>query len=77
MNPVTTIDGVIVQLEEIIQWCVVHKSPIAYFATLYQRMTIAVKQAIIANQFQDAKRMEQLDMMEDPDVKNLILLLRK
>lgn len=63
MNPVTTIDGVIAQLEEIIQWCVVQKSRIGYFATLYQRMTIAVKQAIIANEFQDAKRMEQLDII--------------
>ena len=63
MNPVTTIDGVIAQLEEIIQWCMVHKSRIGYFAALYQRMTIAVKQAIIANEFQDAKRMEQLDII--------------
>ena len=63
MNPVTTIDGVIAQLEEIIQWCVVHKSRMGYFATLYQRMTIAVKQAIIANEFQDGKRMEQLDII--------------
>ena len=63
MRPVTTIDGVIAELEEIIQWCLVQKSRIGYFATLYQRMTVAVKQAIIANEFQDAKRMEQLDII--------------
>jgi hypothetical protein len=56
MNPVTTIDGVIAQLEEIIQWCVVHKSRMGYFATLYQRMRVAVIQAIIANEFQHLKR---------------------
>jgi hypothetical protein len=32
---------------------------------LYQRMTVAVKQAITANEFQDAKRMEQLDIIFD------------
>lgn len=63
MKPVTTIDEVIAQLEEIIQWCLVHKSRIGYFATLYQRMTLAVKQAIMANEFQDGKRMEQLDII--------------
>ena len=63
MKPVTTIDGVIAELEEIIQWCLVQKSRVGYFAMLYQRMTVAVKQAIIANEFQDAKRMEQLDII--------------
>ena len=63
MKPVTTIDGVIAELEEIIQWCFVQKSRVGYFAMLYQRMTVAVKQAIIANEFQDAKRMEQLDII--------------
>jgi len=65
MKPVTTIDGVIAKLEETIQWCLVHKSRIGYFAMLYQRMTVAVKQAITANEFQDAKRMEQLDIIFD------------
>ncbi len=56
MNPVTTIDGVIARLEEIIQWCLVQKSRIGYFATLYQRMRVAVKQAIITNEFQHLKK---------------------
>ncbi|MGN6339681.1 MAG: DUF5995 family protein [Ginsengibacter sp.] len=56
MKPVTTIDGVIAELEEIIQWYLVQKSRIGYFATLYQRMRVAVIQAIIANEFQHLKR---------------------
>ncbi|MGN6267075.1 MAG: DUF5995 family protein [Ginsengibacter sp.] len=56
MKPVTTIDGGIAELEEIIQWCLMQKSRIGYFATLYQHMRVAVKQAIIANEFQHLKR---------------------
>lgn len=63
MEPITTIDGVIAQLDDIIEWCVASKSRIGYFATLYRRMTVAVKQAIISNEFQDGKRMEQLDII--------------
>lgn len=63
MNPITTIDNVITQLDDIISWSVDNKSRIGYFATLYRRMTVAVKQGIIANEFQDGKRMEQLDII--------------
>ena len=63
MNPITTIDGVIAQLDEIIDWSINNKSRIGYFATLYRRMTIAVKQGILTNQFEDGKRMEQLDII--------------
>jgi hypothetical protein len=63
MDPITTIDGVISQLDDIIEWSIVHKSRIGYFAALYRRMTIAVKQQIIENSFQDGKRMEQLDII--------------
>lgn len=60
MNPITTIDGVIAQLDDIIARSIAGQSRIGYFATLYRRMTVAVKQGIIANEFQDGKRMEQL-----------------
>ena len=63
MNSITTIDGVIAQLDEIIEWCIANKSRMGYFATMYRRMTVAVKQGILANQFQDGKRMEQLDII--------------
>jgi hypothetical protein len=63
MDSITTIDGVISQLDDIIEWSIVHKSRMGYFAALYRRMTIAVKQGIIENFFQDGKRMEQLDII--------------
>lgn len=63
MDPITTIDGVITHLDEIIEWSKNNKSRLGYFATLYRRMTVAVKQGILANEFQDGKRMEQLDII--------------
>ncbi len=63
MNSITTIDGVIAQLDDIIEWSFSNKSRLGYFATLYRRMTAAVKQAIIANEFQDGNRMEKLDII--------------
>ena len=63
METITTIDGVIAQLDEIIEWSIANKSRIGYFASLYRRMTVAVKQGILTNEFQDGKRMEQLDII--------------
>ena len=62
MNAAITIKEVITQLDNIIEWSIVHKSRIGYFATLYHRMTVAIQQGIIDNSFQDGKRMEQLDV---------------
>jgi hypothetical protein len=62
MNEATTIEEVISQLDDIIEWSISNKSRIGYFATLYRRMTVAVQQGIINNIFQDGKRMEQLDV---------------
>ncbi len=42
MNPVTTIEEVITQLDTIIEWSLARKSRVGYFATLYRRMTVAV-----------------------------------
>ncbi|MEO6812747.1 MAG: DUF5995 family protein [Ginsengibacter sp.] len=63
MNLITTIDEVIAQLDEIIGWSLTNKNRVGYFATLYRRMTVAVKQGIVNNDFQDGKRMEQLDVI--------------
>jgi hypothetical protein len=63
MNSITTIDGVITRLDEIIEWSKTNKSRVGYFAVLYRRMTIAVKQAILDNEFEDGKRMESLDIV--------------
>jgi Family of unknown function (DUF5995) len=52
----TTIPEAIAALESIIEWSKQHNSRIGYFATLYKRMTEAVKSV----EFQDSKRMERL-----------------
>ncbi|WP_372755965.1 DUF5995 family protein [Mariniflexile sp.] len=58
-----TIDEVIVLLEEIIQTSKIEESTLGYFAALYQRVTIAVKEKLYQNYFDDDVRMEQLDVI--------------
>lgn len=62
MDEAITIEDVIARLDGIIEWSLLNKSRQGYFATLYRRMTIAVKQGIETNAFQDGKRMELLDV---------------
>jgi len=63
MSPATgTIDDVIEKLTAVIHECRRIESPIGYFAALYRRITIAVKQAIAARQFDDNERMERIDV---------------
>jgi hypothetical protein len=64
INPMiapNTIDEVITQLDNIIEWSKQKQSRIGYFATLYRKMTIAVKEGITNNSFEDGKRMELVD----------------
>jgi hypothetical protein len=58
----TTIDGVIDCLQVAIEDSIKTGSRLGYFAALYKRMTIAVRDAIRAGKFQDAARMEALDV---------------
>lgn len=58
----TTIDGVIEQLQAIINDSIATGSRLGYFAALYKRMTMAIRDAIRAGKFQDAARMERLDV---------------
>ncbi len=57
------IDVVINRLDEIISWSISNNSRIGYFASLYKRMTIAVKNGIENNVFEDGNRMEKLDVI--------------
>jgi hypothetical protein len=59
----TTIDGVIERLEAIIQDSIARQDRLGYFAALYNRVTIAVRDGIKAGQFQDGPRMEKLDVI--------------
>jgi hypothetical protein len=58
-----SIEEVIARLDQIIHWAEERQSPIGYFASLYRRMTIAVRDGIIKNQFEDAVRMTKLDVI--------------
>jgi hypothetical protein len=58
----TTIEEVIVILADIIQKSEQTSDPAGYFAALYQKVTIKVKEGIAAGSFEDGLRMEQLDV---------------
>jgi hypothetical protein len=58
----TDIDGVIERLSAIIQDCIARQDRLGYFAALYNRVTIAVKDRIARGEFQDGPRMERLDV---------------
>lgn len=63
LPPITnirTIDDVIAAIEGIIEWSLANVSRLGYFAALYKRITIAIKQNL--PNFQDPARMERLDV---------------
>ena len=64
MSPdqITTIDEVIAVLEDIIVKSVQDNNPAGYFAALYQKVTIKVKEGIATGFFDDGARMEKLDV---------------
>jgi hypothetical protein len=64
MNPeeITTIDEVIAFLEAIILKSEQTNNAAGYFAALYQKVTIKVKEGIATGFFEDGPRMEQLDV---------------
>ena len=59
----TTIDAVIAQLEALIADCEATRDRIGYFAALYHKVTVRVKQGILNNEFEDGARMEKLDVV--------------
>lgn len=58
-----TIDDVITTLDAIIRECKENNDPLGYFAALYHRVTVKVKQGIAQGFFDDGPRMEQLDVV--------------
>ena len=58
-----TIDDVIGELGEIMQWSEANKSRMGYFPSLYRKVTIRVKEEIAAGEFEVANRMENLDVV--------------
>lgn len=60
---VHSIDEVIAQLDQIIAACARTNSRAGYFACLYRKMTIAVKQGIANGLFENGLRMERFDVL--------------
>jgi hypothetical protein len=61
--PAQTINEVVQQLDDIIEWAYSQKSRLGYFAALYRKVTINVKEGITADFFEDGERMERLDVI--------------
>lgn len=58
----TTIDEVINTLNTIVEDCKTNNCPLGFFAVLYRKVTINVKEGIHSNSFEDNARMEKLDI---------------
>lgn len=58
-----SISDVLIELDKIIHECKQLNSRIGYFASLYRRMTAAVLEGVHRNHFDDATRMEKLDVI--------------
>ncbi len=61
--PVQTIDEVVSALDAIIQSAYDNASRLGYFAALYRRVTLAVRDGIRAGSFDNGPLMEQLDVV--------------
>ncbi|MCZ6915497.1 MAG: DUF5995 family protein [Gemmatimonadetes bacterium] len=62
-SPPATIDDVIARLDEILAWSRQSKSRLGYFAALYRKVTVRVKDGIARGEFDDGPRMERLDII--------------
>src|SRR5829696_9607757 len=60
--PAHTIDEIIEHLDDLIAHARRAKNRLGYFAALYRNVTIKVKEGILAGSFEDAARMERLDV---------------
>lgn len=58
----TTVADVLVNIDKIIDWAIASESHIGYFAVLYKRTTLAIRDAVIDKVFDDGPRMESLDI---------------
>lgn len=63
MNEMKTIADVVAALDAIVQQSIRSQSRTGYFAALYKRMTMAVRDGITNGAFEDGPRMEALDLV--------------
>lgn len=57
-----TIDEVIAELDDIIARSIREQDRLGYFAALYRKVTVKVKEGIAEGRFEDGSRMERLDV---------------
>lgn len=57
-----TITEVVLLLDTIVEECKTNNNPLGYFAVLYRKVTINVREGILNNRFEDNARMEKLDV---------------
>ncbi|AXY74762.1 hypothetical protein D3H65_12550 [Paraflavitalea soli] len=62
-RPAQTIDEVIQQLEQLIAECIDTNDRIGYFAALYHKVTVRVREGILNQEFDNGARMERLDVI--------------
>ncbi len=60
---IEAIDEVIDRLGTVVEEARAERSRIDYFAAMYRRVTVAVREAIVAGEFEDPVRMAQLDLV--------------
>jgi hypothetical protein len=58
-----TIGEVAERLDEVVADCRAHGSRLGYFPALYRRVTLAIRDGIERDRFEDGARMEQLDVV--------------
>jgi hypothetical protein len=61
--PVNNFAEVIARLEQIIAAAKADNSPLGYFAALYYKMTLGVRDAVERGEFENGSRMEQMDVV--------------
>ena len=57
---VDSFDSATGQLQTLIDWAIEHEHRVGYFAAIYKRVTLALKQAAAAGAFDDGERMSHL-----------------
>jgi hypothetical protein len=56
------VDDVLRNVDQIVDWSINAESHLGYFAVVYKRVTLAIRQAINDGQFDDGHRIAQLDV---------------
>jgi len=62
IGPITQIADVITTIQGIVDWSIANASRLGYFAALYKRITIAIRDGVANHVFDDGPRMERFDV---------------